>query len=72
MTVRWRLRIFSAEYTQNGLRDAGSQRDKCKNSRKHLLAALKFRKTSIGCEESIKAAIEAAPDDETAKYILEP
>ena len=25
MTVRWRLRIFSAEYTQNGLCDAGSQ-----------------------------------------------
>ena len=45
--------------------------DKCKHCRKHLLAALKFRKTSIGCDESIKSAIDAAPENGIAKYILE-
>jgi len=35
-------------------------------AREHLLAALYNRKTSIECEESINAAIDAAPEGQKA------
>ena len=36
---------------------------------KHLYSALYFRKTRMGCEESIQAAIDAAPNQEKRDYI---
>ena len=43
--------------------------DACKQARSHLYAALYFRKTSMGCEESIEAAIKTAPNQKIRKYI---
>lgn len=34
--------------------------DKCKEARRHLYSALYYRKTSMGCEDSINLAIQAA------------
>lgn len=45
---------------------AGKQ---CEASLGFMLAALKYRRTQAGCLDSIKAAIEAAPNKESAKYI---
>ena len=41
----------------------------CKKARFHLYATLYFRKTSMGCEEFIKAAIKSALNNKTHKYI---
>lgn len=35
--------------------------DACKEARRHLYSALYYRKTSMGCEDSINSAIQAAP-----------
>lgn len=45
-------------------------REDCKKSKDHLYTALYLRKSKLGCEESINAAIEVAPDDKTRKYIV--
>lgn len=44
-------------------------RPDCKKAQRHLRAALRYRKTTIGCEESIQAAIDAAPEDKR-KYVI--
>ena len=44
------------------------QLKKHKCSHNHLLVALKYRRTSIDCDQSIDAAILATPDDST-EYI---
>lgn len=43
--------------------------DRCKKSRDHLYKALYLRKTGGGCEDSITAALAAAPDQKTEDYI---
>lgn len=40
--------------------------DNCKESRKHLMAALYNRWTKIGCHESVEQAIKAAPPNNKA------
>jgi hypothetical protein len=43
--------------------------DKHKAAQKHLIAALKYRQTKPGCEESIELAMKAACDEKTRDYI---
>jgi hypothetical protein len=40
-----------------------------KRAMNHMIAALKYRKTGPGCEESIEAAMAAAPDQGTREYL---
>ena len=40
----------------------------CKNAKKHLYDALYFRKTELGCDDSLKKALAAAPE-EKRQYI---
>ena len=42
--------------------------DNCKESRKHLMAALYNRRTKIGCHESVEQAIKAAPPKKKRTY----
>ena len=41
----------------------------CKEARSHLYTALYYRKTSMGCEQSIETAMKTAPNEKTRKYI---
>ena len=36
---------------------------RCQNARKHLYDTLYFRKTELGCDDSIKKALKAAPEE---------
>jgi hypothetical protein len=40
-----------------------------KISKNHFLAALNFRQTKSGCEESIELTIKAAPNEKVRNYI---
>ena len=40
-----------------------------KAARNHLIAALKYRKTSLGCDDSIERAFQAATNEKTRRYI---
>lgn len=40
-----------------------------KTSHWHLLAALKYRKTEPGCDDSLNLALNSAADEKTRKYI---
>lgn len=41
----------------------------CKKAKKHLYDALYFRKTQMGCDDSIQQALKAAPTDKIRQYI---
>ena len=43
--------------------------DACKEARKHLYAALYFRLSEPGCDDSLKSAISAAPNQKVKDYI---
>ncbi len=40
-----------------------------KTSHRHLLSALKYRKTEPGCDDSLNLALNSATDEKTRKYI---
>jgi hypothetical protein len=53
----------------HSMRMLDQQLKKHKSSHDHLLTTLKYRHTSIGCDESIELALHAALDNTTKEYI---